>query len=112
MRGAQASVLANRDAGDYATQALPDFSSEVSAAFTRFPYPESFFGWRARDGDVVFFNRANRAPTWTGGVVQASHSPVIIARNPAIASAVLARILVDARGRRTYSDFRVPIAGA
>ena len=35
MHGAQALVLANRDAGDYAAQALPDFSNEVSAAATR-----------------------------------------------------------------------------
>jgi signal transduction histidine kinase len=111
MRGAQALVLANRDAGDYATQALPDFSSEVSAAFTRFPYPESFFGWRATDGDIVFFNRANRRPPWTSEIAQSGRYPVLVVRNPAIGLLLFTRIVADAHSRGTYSDFRIPIGG-
>ena len=42
MHGAQALVLANRDAGDYATQTPPDFSSQVSAAFSDFRIPNRF----------------------------------------------------------------------
>jgi two-component system, OmpR family, phosphate regulon sensor histidine kinase PhoR len=111
MRGAQALVLANRDAGDYATQPLPDFSAEVAAAFTRYPYPESFFGWRRSDGDVVFFNRAARNPPWAHSPVAAARYPVVVARNPDIASALLAQIQRHAANRRAYAHFETMLAG-
>lgn len=109
MHGAQALVLANRDAGDYATQALPDFSSQVSAAFTRFPYPESFFGWRRTDADLVFFNRANRVPPWAMALDEARRYPVVIVKNPDIGARLLAQIRADAATRRGYSYFQTVI---
>jgi signal transduction histidine kinase len=111
MRGAQALVLANRDSGDYASQSLADFSHEVASAFTRYIYPESFFGWRQTDDEVVFFNRANRAPPWMTGVINASRYPVVIARNPPIARALLNRIHGDARNRLSYAHFDTELAG-
>ena len=111
MHGAQALVLANRDAGDYATQAPPDFSSQVSAAFTRFPYPESFFGWRRTDADLVFFNRANRLPPWAPTLDQAQRYPVVIVTNPGIGARVLEQIRADAADRRGYSYFETAIGG-
>jgi signal transduction histidine kinase len=111
MRGAQALVLANRDAGDYATQPLPDFSAEVAAAFTRYPYPESFFGWRRSDDDVVFFNRATRNPPWTDTLVAAARYPVVVVRNPGIAGPLMAQIQRHAANRRVYAHFQTTLAG-
>ena len=105
MHGAQALVLANRDAGDYAAQAPPDFSNDVSAAFTRFPYPESFFGWRRADADLVFFNRANREPPWATAMPQQRRFPVVMVQNPPLAVRLLAQIRHDAADRRGYSFF-------
>jgi len=111
MHGAQALVLANRDAGDYATQSLPDFSNEVSAAFSRFPYPESFFGWRSSDGDVVFFNRANREPPWAMAMPGNRRYPVVLVTNPPLGAALFAEIRRDATERRGYSYFETMIGG-
>ena len=111
MHGAQALVLANRDAGDYATQSLPDFSNEVSAAFSRFPYPESFFGWRSSDGDVVFFNRANREPPWAMAMPGNRRYPVVLVTNPPLVTALFAEIRRDATERRGYSYFETMIGG-
>ena len=111
MRGAQALVLANRDSGDYAAQSVADFSYEVASAFTRYIYPESFFGWRAADGEVVFFNRASRRPPWMTGAINAGRYPVVMTRNPEIARHLLSRIRQQAANRLNYAHFGAEIAG-
>lgn len=111
MRGAQALILANRDSGDYATQALADFSYEVASAFARYSYPESFFGWRRSDGELVFFNRARRVPSWADGPARPGSYPVVLAWNPQIRRLLLDRILQDAEARLTYARFRIELAG-
>ena len=110
MRGAQALVLANRDSGDYATQSLADFSHEVASAFTRYIYPESFFGWRRGDGELVFFNRASRTPPWMTGAINAGRYPVVIVRNPPITAPLLTRVQHDARNRVSYAHFDIRLA--
>jgi signal transduction histidine kinase len=111
MRGAQALVLANRDSGDYATQSVADFSYEVASAFNRYIYPESFFGWRAADGELVFFNRASRKPPWMTGAIDARRYPVVMTRNPWIARRLLDRIRQQAANRLTYAHFGTDMAG-
>lgn len=111
MRGAQALVLANRDSGDYTTQHRADFSYEVASAFTRYLYPESVFGWRADDGDLVFFNRASRPPSWLTGAAGTGRYPVVVVTNPDIAQAIVARVQQVARSRLTYAHFETELAG-
>ena len=111
MRGAQSLVLANRDSGDYATQSLADFSHEVASAFTRYIYPESFFGWKQSDGELVFFNRANRTPPWMTGALNGGRYPVVATRNPLTAQPILERIQQYARNRVNYARFGTQLAG-
>ena len=111
MRGAQALVLANRDSGDYATQHLADFSYEVASAFTRYLYPESVFGWRRADRDLVFFNRASRPPPWMTGANAAGRYPVVVVANPDVARPIRDRIEQFARNRLTYAHFDTRLAG-
>jgi signal transduction histidine kinase len=111
MRGAQSLVLANRDSGDYATQSLADFSHEVASAFTRYLYPESFFGWKQADGELVFFNRANRTPPWTPEAINARRYPVVVARPSLTAQPILARIQEYARNRVDYARFGTQLGG-
>ena len=111
MRGAQSLVLANRDSGDYATQSLADFSHEVASAFTRYMYPESFFGWKQADGELVFFNRANRMPPWTPESINARRYPVVVARNSLTAQPILERIQEYARNRVNYARFGTELGG-
>jgi signal transduction histidine kinase len=110
MRGAQALVLANRDSGDYATQSLADFSHEVASAFTRYIYPESFFGWRRSDAELVFFNRAVRTPPWMAGAINAGRYPVVIARNPPMTKPFLSRLQHHATNRVSYAHFETRLA--
>lgn len=111
MRGAQALVLANRDSGDYAAQSVADFSYEVASAFTRYIYPESFFGWRAADGELVFFNRASRSPPWTTRAIDSGRYPVVMTRHPEIARRLLERVQQQAVNRPSYAHFRTEITG-
>lgn len=112
MRGAQALVLANRDAGEYGTQTEVDFTDHVAVAFARYPYPESFFAWHdGRPDELVFFNRANREPHWVSDAPHPSRYPVLVVLNPPIAKQLLERIGPDSAARRTYSVFEVDLAG-
>ena len=47
MRGVQSRVLANRDWAE-SSVSFADTSTQVAIAFTRYPYPESFFSWSAK----------------------------------------------------------------
>jgi signal transduction histidine kinase len=112
MRGAQLSVLASRDWRPFATDSLADTTDQVAAAFARYPYPESFFGWRQEgDARTIFFNRANRYPGWLPRADGADRYPVVLALNPSVADVVIARIRRDAAALRRYSLFDTVIGG-
>lgn len=112
MRGAQASVLASRDDTPFTTGPLADARDQVASAFARYPYPESFFGWRAGPTpEVVFFNRANRPPPWVPAFLDTSLYPVSLVRDPAIAVPLMARIQADIDAGRQYSIFEIELAG-
>ncbi len=111
MHGAQSLVLANRDSGDYATQSLAEFETHVAAAFTRYPYPESFVGWHRSDNDAVLFNRASRPPHWVQSVPSAGRYPVAVSRNLAEGRQIVDRILADAALHVAYSHFEMNLDG-
>jgi signal transduction histidine kinase len=112
MRGVQASVLASRDDTPFTTGPLSDTRDQVASAFARYPYPESFFGWRAEPTpDVVFFNRANRPPPWVRPYLETSRYPVALVRDPSVAAPLIARIQADIDAGRQYSIFETELAG-
>lgn len=112
MRGVQASVLASRDDTPFTNGPLADVRDQVAAAFARYPYPESFFGWRAGPTpEVVFFNRANRPPPWVPPYLDTSRYPVALVRDPVIAAPLLNRIQTDLDAGRQYSIFETEFAG-
>src|SRR5262245_11500113 len=111
MQGAQLRVLANRDSGVHAAEAVVDFSDQAAEAFARYPYPESFFGWRLeRPTRVVFFNRAQRQPPWTSPVVPVSPYPVIAVEDQPIAPVLIQRIRDAATARLSYVVFETLFA--
>ena len=81
MRGVQGRVLANDDWADAAVS-LADTSAQVALAFTRYPYPESFFRWQSNDNTIVFFNRVARYPAWLHQEPPEGDFPVILVTNP------------------------------
>jgi signal transduction histidine kinase len=113
MQGAQARVLANRDWGELSIDSLTDTSDQVATAFARYPYPESFFSWRVdRDGDILFFNRANRYPAWMPRTEEPPHRfPVVVVRNPAGAEPLRKRIDAYGTSRYRYVAFNTDLAG-
>jgi signal transduction histidine kinase len=110
MRAAQVSVLASRDWRPLSPDTLTDTTDQVAATFARYPYPESFFGWRGEDdAQVLFFNRANRYPAWMPRTTLANRYPVVLVSGPPAADAISARIRDDAAALRRYSVFEMLI---
>ena len=99
MAGMQSRVLAS---GDWAEslQSLADTSTQISIAFTRYPYPESFFTWRNNDARMVFFNRTDRQPQWMPETQETYQVPVSVVFDPP--AAVSLRRRIDSHGARRY----------
>jgi signal transduction histidine kinase len=112
MRSAQVTVLGSRDWQQFSIDSLSDTTDQVAATFARYPYPESFFGWReGADAAFVFFNRANRYPEWMPPTSLAHRYPVVLVPGPPLADAIFARIKADAAALRRYSVFEMRLDG-
>jgi signal transduction histidine kinase len=110
MGGVQSRVLANRDWSE-SSVSFADTSIQVAIAFTRYPYPESFFSWKSGDREVVFFNRVNRYPAWMPQTHESSRLPVILVRNPPGAEELRQRINSYGAARFRYVVFNAEFAG-
>jgi two-component system sensor histidine kinase SenX3 len=108
MAAVQSRVLANRDWSDSALS-LADTSAQVAIAFARYPYPESFFSWSAKDHRVVFFNRADRYPPWLEDDHALRPFPVILANDPPQADWLRPRIDSFGAGRFQYVAFNATL---
>lgn len=110
MRGVQSRVLANRDWSE-SSVSFADTSIQVAIAFTRYPYPESFFTWKSTDREVVFFNRVNRYPGWMPAAYRSSPLPVILVRDPPGTEKLRRRIDAYGPARFRYVAFDAEFAG-
>jgi hypothetical protein len=73
------SAFADRDWRDFSTDPPEDVSDLVEAAFSQYPYLESFFGWQeGSTRGMTFFNRASRPPAWMPASDNASRYPVTL----------------------------------
>ena len=89
-----------------------DINDLVTVAFARYPYPESFFGWRAGAGEpTVVFSRSDRRPSWLAGDERDDPYPVEISHNPPHSDIVRRRVQADIQARRRYSIFETTLAG-
>jgi len=86
MKGVQTSVLSRIGGQQLAFTSPYDLVDTFASAFARFPYPESFFVWRAGDtpagGESFVFNRSDRLPVWDRGEQSAPLYPVVVRRDP------------------------------
>lgn len=88
MRGAQESILMPLPAKQVILDPPYDISETVAEAFARFPYPESFFAWKAGPtdaGSAVLFNRADRPPAWETAKPAHKTFPVTVLPDSAVA---------------------------
>jgi len=84
MRGVQSQILPQLESFDIHS-ARNALANEIAMAFSRFPYPESFFSWTAdgtANGISYVFNRTDRVPPWYERDVQGARFPVTILKNP------------------------------
>ena len=84
MRGVQSQVLPQLDPLENHSEAY-ELGDEAARAFSRFPYPDSFFSWKAEgkdDGILYVFNRADRPPAWYEGNVEIAGFPTTLLKDP------------------------------
>ena len=112
MRGVQNQVLPQLDPLNNNSDA--DLGDEVAKAFSRFPYPESFFSWRAGEngkGVLSVFNRADRPPPWYHGDVEAAEFPATVLKNPPELSELVRLVEGQASLRTRFVVFEMAIKG-
>ena len=88
-------------------------NSLVAGAFASYPYPESFFAWRAdRPPDELwFFNRADNRPSWLIRPAGQRRFPVIFEHEPGVAKLLIDRIADDIHHGRQLSAFDLAVNG-
>jgi signal transduction histidine kinase len=115
MKGAQLSVLVPINHEALRPDPPHELRQVFARAFARFPYPESFFVWRAtatgEQGLTYFFNRADRPPRWSPGAVTGDPYPVVVARDPEAIQPLLALARAHAGSGRTFALVETTIAG-
>jgi signal transduction histidine kinase len=112
MRGAHSRVLANRDWGELSLESLTDTSDQVATAFARYPYPESFFSWQHDSPrGIVFFNRANRYPTWMPRPAEPHRYPVVLVTDPREGEALREKVAAFGAGQFRYATFDMTLGG-
>ena len=112
MQGAHSRMLGSREWGQLATQSVSDTSDQVARAFARYPYPESFFSWRAdSDHGVLFYNRANRYPPWMGQIDEPLRTAVVVTVDPPGSNAFRRQIDAQAASRFRYVALNTDLGG-
>jgi signal transduction histidine kinase len=84
MRAVQSQVLPQLGPLDNYSGAY-EVADEAARAFARFPYPDSFFSWKAEGenkGVLRVFNRADRPPAWYKGKVGIAEFPTTLLKDP------------------------------
>jgi len=113
MKGAHATVLVPVSIAQLPVEPPYDLAEAFARGFARFPYPESFFVWRA-SGDSTevnyVFNRADRLPGWHAPEPIDVPYPVVVLRSPSIGSLLVAEARQYATGRPS-ATFGLDIEG-
>jgi signal transduction histidine kinase len=113
MRGVEASVLSSSEWSDVMLDPPYDVATVVASAFARYPYPESFFGWRGEltRSSLVFFDRADRRPAWSMPASESLRFPVMTNTYPAISDDIARRILANRVRGGEFSAFEIELHG-
>lgn len=113
MKGAHVSVLLPLDGDALAADPPYDLRDSFARAFARFPYPESFFAWKATasgEGNTWFFHRSDRPPAWDDPT-PGPYYPVTMVRDPPAARDLVARARGHAEHGRRFAVFETELAG-
>jgi signal transduction histidine kinase len=112
MRGVHDSLLRSSQWQQFVSEKPFEMSGLVASAFARYPYPESFFAWRAEQqlDRIAFFNRSNRRPSWMTSDPGPSRFPVVVEYEPAVAQMIMENISQAAALGRRAAVFELVIA--
>mgnify|MGYP003580129440 CR=1 FL=1 len=86
----------------------------AARTFARFPYPESFVLWKQtgrEDGATYVFNRADRPPPWDTRPSSDDPFPVVLVRDPAALSGLVAAVRKRATATSPFIMLEQPIDG-
>lgn len=110
MRGTQNVMLqVTRENPGFSTA---DLMHPIAGAFTRYPYAEAFFSWRAgNEGGVVFYHRVERRPAWLTSSATVALYPVATGGDRAVGEQLTARLAQDAEQGRRFTAFTTTIGG-
>jgi signal transduction histidine kinase len=111
MRAVQSQVLPQLNPSTNVAE-MYELSDEVAKAFSRFPYPESFFSWTGRldHKDALYvFNRADRPPPWYKASVKATEFPAALLRDPEELAGMMQLLRKQAALRTRYIVFETNI---
>lgn len=114
MHGVQESILASARLDEAMLDPPYELITVAAGAFAKYPYPESFFGWRSSrtDAEVWFFNRSDRPPAWMPPPVLPTRFPVTLAgAGGEIGARLMSRIRADADRGRRFSCFETQLGG-
>ena len=112
MRGAHTTVLIGAERDDLADGPTADLLHPIAGAFTRYPYAEAFFSWRAAsDEGLVFYTRTERRPSWLSGTAATAPYPVSTGSDRRVGQQLLERLGRDTQQGRRFTAFTTPIAG-
>ncbi len=111
MSGVQTSILNSPELSRHAFDPPYEANDLVALAFSRYPYPEFFFGWTPSSGGTVLFARTDRRPAWLAPHGRADVYPVEIRRDPPGIAALRRRVESDIAAGSRYSIFDMSIEG-
>lgn len=114
MKGAHNSVLAPINEQLIELERPYNLADAFAGGFARFPYPESFFVWKATpgaEGQAYFFNRADRPPPWDTATHDQSAYPVTMLREAAALGPMMALARQQSSSGRRFAVFETMISG-
>jgi len=113
MHGVQESILGSARLDEAMLDPPYELITVAAGAFAKYPYPESFFGWRSNqvESEAWFFNRSDRPPDWIAPPVLPTRFPVTLANGSAIGARLMKRIRADADRGRRFSCFETELGG-
>jgi signal transduction histidine kinase len=113
MHGVQSEILPRLQSLDIPSR-LSEIETEITTAFVRFPYTESFFIWRAdghKDGVLFVFNRSDRPPPWPNAKLQPARFPTAILKNPKEFTGLIRLVRDQASKLARFYVFETKVSG-
>src|SRR5262245_23267356 len=114
MKGAYATVLAPITPAQLAREPPYDLADAFARGFARFPYPESFFAWKASGGEAgrtYVFTRTDRPPPWYSRTGVSGLYPVEVVVEAEPLRHVVAQARQAAIRQPPFTVFQTDIAG-